>query len=83
MSEEVACERSDRPVSRPLFYVGAMLIVLGTLPYLGVAVTSEWVGSWLFAFGLAMAFRGYTGGCLSGLLPGVDQCTVDADGSQK
>ncbi|UWG47219.1 hypothetical protein HSRCO_0931 [Halanaeroarchaeum sp. HSR-CO] len=69
----------DRPL---LFGVGVVSIVVGVLPYLGVAIMSEWAGSWAFGIGVAAAFRGYTGGCLGGLLPGVQQCNVDAEGPQ-
>ncbi|MFB6124734.1 MAG: hypothetical protein ABEJ59_02080 [Halanaeroarchaeum sp.] len=57
--------------------VGAALLVAGSLPFVGVGVGYERAASWAFAIGLAMAFRGYTGGCLSGLVPGVSQCNVE------
>ncbi|MFW6265417.1 MAG: hypothetical protein ACOC2A_01430 [Halanaeroarchaeum sp.] len=82
MSEDTDCGRSkgmDRPL---LFGVGVVAMVVGIAPYLGVPVTSEWAGSWAFAIGLALGFRGYTGGCLSGLLPGVKQCNVDVESTQ-
>ena len=77
MTEDADCGRSEGMDSPILVAVGAILLVLGVLPYLGVGVVSEGAGSWAFAIGLAMSFRGYTGGCLSGLIPGVSQCNVD------
>lgn len=78
MGEDVDCGRSEGMDSPILFVVGAILLVLGVLPYLGVDIVSDRAGSWAFAIGLAMSFRGYTGGCVSGLIPGVSQCTVDS-----
>jgi hypothetical protein len=83
IGEDVACEQSAGMDSPLLFWGGLLLLLLGLLPYLGVGVMSQNGGSWAFAIGLAMGFRGYTGGCLSGLIPGVNQCNVDADGSNR
>lgn len=82
MSENAGCEQSQGLDNPTLVVVGAVLFVAGVLPYLGVPVMSESLGSWSFAIGLAVAFRGYNGGCLSGLIPGVQQCNVE-DAAEK
>lgn len=79
MSTGANCGRTRGMVDPRLVVVGSVLIVLGILPSLGVAVISSAVGWWAFAIGLALAVRGYTGGCLSGLIPGVDGCSTDLE----
>ncbi|MFB6069615.1 MAG: hypothetical protein ABEJ76_01220 [Halanaeroarchaeum sp.] len=74
-----SCEQSRGLHNPTLLGVGLLLIGLGVLPYLGVPVFSEWTGSWAFAVGAAVGIRGYSGGCLSGLVPGVEQCSADGD----
>ena len=79
MTENVTCDQSQGIESLPLLVVGVALTGVGILTFVGIDVVSETTGSWAFAIGLAMSLRGYSGGCLSGLIPGVKQCNVETE----